>query len=528
MQDERRSLIFNSEISNIQPLNASFDQGILRIAHWGANNNKTFIERQSFIDATPTMFNCPIVCNYSRETDSIGSHDMEIIKSSMGMKLVNLTHPVGVVPESAQPYWEWVDEDDGSRHEYLCTQILLWKRQEAYSHLKENGITSQSMEIRVKSGHRDDDELYHIDSFDFTAFCLLESAKPCFPSANIELFAYDEFKRAYSDMMADFRKEFIPVNTAIADDIGAPEGARNFSKGGRDSLDVNELMLRYGLTEQDIDFDTSGMDAEELEQRFAEIKASKDAPANASFEDDGDSGSEESGEDEDGEEGQSEDDDDDIARRSNFSLTGEQFVSELLEQLHKLTYTHPEWGELLRYGYVDYDSAVSEVYVYDYTDWKLYGFTYAMNGDNVVIDLDSKKRKKFAFVDFDMGSEQFCYKKMLDGMNSQFEKMSDELNDLREFKDSANKADREAKVAKLFAQFADLEGNENFEALKNDRDAMTMAELEDKCFAIRGRNVQLNFSQDTAPRATRIPVERNTIANEPYGGVFLKYGVGTR
>ena len=46
-----------------------------------------------------------------------------------------------------------------------------------------------------------------------------------------------------------------------------------------------------------------------------------------------------------------------------------------------------------------------EVYCWDRNDWLLYGFGYKLNGDSVVIDFESKKRKKYTIVDFDEGEQ---------------------------------------------------------------------------------------------------------------------------
>ncbi len=100
--------------------------------------------------------------------------------------------PVGVVPESARYFWREITEDDGSVHNYLCVDVLLWKRQEAYKKIKEDGITAESMEISVKDG-RMQDGFFVIDDFEFTAFCLLGSAEPCFESASLAMFSMDSF-----------------------------------------------------------------------------------------------------------------------------------------------------------------------------------------------------------------------------------------------------------------------------------------------------------------------------------------------
>lgn len=175
MGERNMSIVFSSGIRNLVERNSSFDSGVLRVAYTGKNRNNSFISKETFERCMPSIYNCPIVCNYDRESDTIGSHDMELVSDDNGMRIVNITQPVGVIPESAKYWWEEI-EDDSGLHEYLCVDALIWKRQEAYRKIKDDGITDESMEITVKEGGMVDG-VYVIDRFEFTAFCLLGTAK---------------------------------------------------------------------------------------------------------------------------------------------------------------------------------------------------------------------------------------------------------------------------------------------------------------------------------------------------------------
>ena len=151
MGERNMSIVFSSGIRNLVERNSSFDSGVLRVAYTGKNRNNSFISKETFERCMPSIYNCPIVCNYDRESDTIGSHDMELVSDDNGMRIVNITQPVGVIPESAKYWWEEI-EDDSGLHEYLCVDALIWKRQEAYRKIKDDGITDESMEITVKEG----------------------------------------------------------------------------------------------------------------------------------------------------------------------------------------------------------------------------------------------------------------------------------------------------------------------------------------------------------------------------------------
>ena len=168
--DKVLNMTFASSLTNLCEVNSSFDTGVLRICYTGENRNKSFFSKEAIVNSIPTIYNCPIVCNYDRETDTLGGHDMELVCDGNGvLKLINATTPVGVIPESAKVWFENYEEDDGTIHEYLYAEVLLWKRQEAYQKIRNDGITAHSMEIKVKDG-KSIDGIYHVDNFEFNAF----------------------------------------------------------------------------------------------------------------------------------------------------------------------------------------------------------------------------------------------------------------------------------------------------------------------------------------------------------------------
>lgn len=520
-------ITFNSSVEKLCEVNNSFDSGVLKVAYVGRNRNGSSISKEVFEKCMDTIYNCPIVCNYNRERDEIGSHDIEVVVKDGVPTIVNITHPVGVIPESSNIWWEEFEDESGV-HEYLCAEVLIWKRQEAYEKIKNNMITDESMEIRVKSGHMEDG-YYVIDSFEFLAFCLLEAAEPCYESASLAMFGMDNFKEKYAEMMEEFKKSFKKVNTSIEDDIH-PQISM---EGGEEHLENKmELLTKFGLSVDQIDFDIETMSIEELE-----------AELNSRF------AAEEGEEQEVAEDVETNEDEQD---ENQFSLTGEQFREELIDALHAET-METVWGEMCRYMYCDYDSDAMEVFCYDVDDWKLYGFKYSMDGDNVVIDFESKKRKKFSIVDFDEGDAELSYKAMFDTvvdasvsatasrLNAEFEatrteleekynaasntieSMNSELNELRQYQQNQLATERAADEDAVFAMFADLNGIEAFEELKGSCAELSIEELEEKCYAIRGRNTTHTFANKTQ-KTTRLPVEKNNKAtDEPYGGLFLEF-----
>lgn len=456
------------------------------------------------------MYNCPIVCNYDRETDTLGGHDMELVREDDGsLRLINATVPVGCIPESAKYWWDEVEEEDGTTHEYLFVDALLWKRQEAYRKIKKDGITAQSMEITVKDGETIDG-VFHIYDFEFTAFALI-GVTPCFESAALEMFSGRDFKQQLSEMMQDLKESYAMVNPSQEVDDTHPQ---NISmEGGEKVLQEKlDLAASYGIDVDTLDFSMEEMSIEELTERFEAMKSAETAEENEEPE-----------------------------HEEQFEL-GSNLTEEIYRVLSESEVLHREWGDMPRYSYVDMDADLGEVYAWDRENWLLYGFTYSMNGDSVKIDLESKKRMKYAIVPFDEGEQESPFAAVYAEMENRisanteleakFQAASDtiasmetELGELRQFKATAEENELEEARAAVFARFEDLVGVEAFEKLRDNRkDYSDMDALEEKCYAIRGKlGITAKFSMEE--KAPKLPVVKTEEKQEPYGGIFARYGI---
>ena len=447
------NIVFSSALTDIVEKNPSFDAGKLRVAYTGKNRNNTFISKEAFERAVPSMFNVPVVANYMREEDEIGSHDGEWVKDKDGeTKYVNLTQPVGIVPESAQWYWEDV-EDRGVMHQYFCTDVILWKRQEAYQKIKDNGVTEQSMEIEVQNGEMLDD-YYDIKDFCFTAFCLLGTAEPCFESAALFTFEQkDEFQRQYTEMLKEFKLAF-----ASADETDKKEGK-----------EVEEV--------------------EETEEP--------------------------------------EDDTDDDPDSEEFGLNS-QLADNLRKAIGSEKY-EDDWGYTWsRRFMIDYDAEVSEVYFYDCEDGNMYGCEYKLDGDDVVVDFENSKRKKYAIVDYVEGSTQeFNLKEVLDTFSKEYATAAvdqKEFDRLKEFEQKTLAATREADEAELFERFDDkLKDNDEFKALKENSAKYTLEDLEKELFALVGK-IEFALGNEPKPQSKPGIGFEDTRKNDPMRALFAGIG----
>lgn len=533
---------FSSALSNIKEINPSFDTARLRIAYTGKNRNNSFISREAFERAIPSMYNCPVVANYIRDENEIGSHDGEFINNKDGeIEYINITQPVGIVPESASYDWETVD-DNGVIHQYLCTDVILWKRQEAYQKIIDNGITDQSMEIAVTDGEIVDG-YYDIRDFHFTAFCLLGTAEPCFESAALFTFSNDGFKQQYTQMMKEFKAAFSDSDA----DVKTKEGENRLDK-------FKEFLAKYQLEESELDFDYSEMTDEELEdmlEKFADRKKAKNEDSETEIEDkndveddddDGENVSTQSDEDEDPnvdvaddatDDDSSDDsgDDDGDDSGSDFALIS-QIYNAICDALFEET-IEEEWGSLCRYWLQDYDLDKKEVYFYDRKNsCNLYGAPFKFDGDDVIIEFEKAKRKKYVVEDYIEGeSEQNKQDYSICEIFKKFDEIcsiqKQEIDRLSQFEQSTLTEKRKIEESVLFEKFDEqLKDCKEYKILKSNSKDFTLEELEKELFALVGK---INFSLENKKPQNKPIVTFNDFNEEiqiseddedEFGGLF--------
>lgn len=272
----------------------------------------------------------------------------------------------------------------------------------------------------------------------------------------------------------------------------------------------NKLIEEYGVDVASLDFSIDNLTVEELKEKLENIKT-----------------------------------------ENTFALKNE--IEKELQNAVKEEKIQKPWGEVPRYCYVDFDEEKHEVYCWDSENWLLYGFTYAVaeDGDSYVVDWNSKKHKKYVIVDFAesentgetspikdavavieeaaesktaLVNELAETKKAFSEKETMFASLENEAEELRKFKAGVEEEKKRQEREEVFSKFSDLDGVEAFEQLKEGTE-LDVSALEEKCFALRGRNVVVKSDVDSNQKTTKLIVDKTNVSAEPYGGIFYKYGI---
>ena len=516
----------DASLSDLHDLNSSFAAGRLRVMYTGENRNGSAFSQEVVEAALPSLVNIPIVAHYDLDENKIGSHDVEVVRDEDGLRLRQLTEPCGVVPESVKASFSEEADANGTRHNYLVIEpVILWKRQEVYRHITGDldGKVDHSMEVNITSFHKNEDEdVLTVDGFEFEALCLLESAEPCFEGSVLEVFSAGDFKSKMEQMMEELRETFSTFNPSESD---ADENTESFAKteidiketqinteGGRVLDEKLALLAEYGIDAETLDFSLDDFSVEELREKFEAMKETAEAEPETA---------------------------------ETFELSG-NLRKVLADALTEKTVERP-WGQDMAYWFEDYDLEAGMVYATDCVNWNIYGFPFHMDGDNAVIDFDNAKRMKHAFVEFVEGSEEdpampemferitekfqeneTTWSEKYNALHDEFESLkaaTADIDELRVYKENAERNAAIAEREEVFAEFADLDGNEAFESLRENADNYTVQELTKECFAIRGMNATpAKFSKSEKAPKILVSRDENGAKKEPYGGLFREFG----
>lgn len=235
----------------------------------------------------------------------------------------------------------------------------------------------------------------------------------------------------------------------------------------------------------------------------------------------------------------------------DFALTMREQFDEINALLDEHKYTD-KWGwECSQYYLVDVQD--NELIVVDRADhYRLYGITYSIDGDKVIIDFDKCKRKKTQYVDLendtdDSGSLDFekVVSDVADYVHGQLDTVTEEKNtavqDYTTIKDQydqmkpeydkyvseAQAREAEAIEAAKTAEFEKfdkhLSDNEKYAELKNKRNEYTLEDIQKECAILfTEKNINTDFSKNTNKDKG---LTAGIVEDKSHGEINPRYGV---
>lgn len=536
----------------------------IRIFHTGLNRNGSFVSEEAAKEAMSTIKNRPVLAAIHQldngEWDFEG-HNFEIITNEDGEEEINyIEKQVGSFDES-EPFFEYDEELDKT---YICS----------YAYISE-GYTRAADIIRQKKGTKNSVEL-SIDEFSYNAKEHYLSLDKFYVSASTLLGSKDDGTEIGEGMLgsradiADFSEQNntsqFDVNKELLDEIkklneklshinidNAEFSAnKTLEEGGTRDVDNQkflELLEKYNKTETDIEFEIEGLSDEELETKFAEVfgeeaeenPASEEGDESEESEEDeneeSEDNSEENNEESDSEEGEGSEDaednedsnnegnDDAESDEDNYSsivkysveCKGEVKNYEVsldekiyaIQDLVNLTYGE---SDNTYYGVKVYDDYVIML---DYWSGRAYKQSYSEEDDAYILTGD---RIEVYSVWVTKEEEE-----ALKEMKANYSSISEQLS---KYQNAEIKAQKEEILSdEAYAEFAETD---EFKAIVNEMDSLTIEELRTKCELAFAKLVKAQgtfaFKEEKqeTKKKNKIGINANfeQTNNEPYGDYF--------
>lgn len=511
-----------SKIEPIKPVNEEFTLCKVYVAATGKNRNYSYISRETMDAAMPTLGYIPVVGHLLPKYDDdgkeigkyFGGHDYIWDEN---WNVVAQTVPFGVVVNDT---YEYVTvEEYGKQLEYLTAHAILWTGR--YPDMKEAIYSDetwfgQSMEIVVAQDRPlDSDSNYReILEYNYSALCILGKSdnpeyhtEPCFISSRF-------VPLSYSLERDNFNKDMCEMRERLAFMLSPKEGGN----APMDMEKITSILAEFGLTVETIDFDFAEMDEEALRaaaQAFAEAHA--DGSGDGSDPQDGEGGTfDDNGAD--GSEGSQE-------FVCEFAATYNQRLAALRNAVDDDIAVDMNGVVVSATNYWIQDFDENYVYVNRYL-WRADGDSHEDNG-RFSYSMDENNNATITS-DFELMHLMWLTteeKNKLETSRNVFEQMSQEVDELKQFKANVEKTQRKAQVDELFGQFEDLQQHEGFEALRATAyESGEMEDIETKLFAMRGRMAKV-FSAKPKTSGIKVGIDHADPADDVqnYGGLLKKH-----
>lgn len=259
-------MTFNTKLLYVEGINSSLAKVKIRVMYAGKNRNGSYFTKEVIENKMlPTIYNTPII-GYMKDDNFTDHGDRLIISGNGEIEFETITYAFGMIPESTEITWENYTEDDGvNEHEYLCVTGYIWKRFEDEAKKILQDGSKHSMEITVKSGEWSNElDAYEVKDGEFAGFCAI-GVEPCFEGSKIG--GVNSFN--LKDMALDFSLLKEEINKLSNIDFN------NKEKEGQNLDEKLELLSKFNLTVEELDFSIDDFELEELENKLKEFSENK-------------------------------------------------------------------------------------------------------------------------------------------------------------------------------------------------------------------------------------------------------------
>lgn len=511
------------------------------IAHTGVNQNNWIFTKDSLVGAIPSLTNIPIVAFVQKNDESQDdfSDHREVMEIDKGkIKISYKGKAIGVVTSDNNAKIESKTCEDGVTREFLTCEGLLWSKfDDSVDIFMRDECKDQSMEIDNYVGTFNKYKQFECTGFRFTGLCCLGcGVEPAMSGACVDInFSVDEIKTKLELFNAHFTKQ---SQTQFSDDINNNTN----TEGGINVLNkemIDNILAEFSVSLDSINFEikdttteeelrnylaeftkTSVLSDETIDSVLAEFEVTKE---------------------EIGEFASDITEEDFKTLVSDFACKKKAKMSKENAKPSAVFSTYNEKRELLRgvlkreekrdddgrleyaldYWIADFDD--NFVYVekeeYNGEKWTYskgrFAYTIADNVANITSEFEPMIVK---WVTLEENAK-------IEKARATFESQTAEFERLKQFEKDTLSAQFESSVTTTFSKFDDkLTNVTEYDVLKTNHTDMSLEQIEEKCFAILGKqNANFSVQSSTTPVVNLgLDTENQEPEDDGYGGLLSR------
>ena len=511
------------KIENPPYLNDSRFQAVrCYVAHEFENYNGSYFDLSVLEAMGKYMAGVPIVgyisVNNVNEKDYKG-HEEILVVDQDGVKIEYLGRAYGCIISNNDVTIVDRLHEDGKMRKYLCVTGVIWKMfADAIEIFDRDESKSHSMELQEDSivGKFEKDGYYHFSEAKVRALCILgEGISPAMSNSVIEKFSQSNIDSSIQELLKEVDesiKQFSLQNHSSELEVDNI----NNQEGGSLAVDEKlELLKKYNLTIEQLNFNIEEFELEELENKL------KDFSENINLEN---------------------------KELTEFSKTYRQ-KRDALNATLKPIIIKDENGRCVSETYF-YLADFSDEYMFvekDYWDANTYEstngrFAYVFNENDGTAVITSEFEKMIAEVWLteeeykNLEEQRNASVQNYEQLKSEFEEYKNnfstpntEVEVLQSFQDETLKTQRQEQEAEIFSRYdevLDIE-DESYKSIKENKSEFSIEQLEEKLAVIFARK-QIKFSNDRVTGIIKLGGSDGNSRNSevsPYGDLFEKHAI---
>ena len=484
------------------------------ICHDLENYNGSYFDVSTLKKMGEKLAGVPVVgyisANNINEKDFSG-HEERLVIQDGEISFEYLGRAYGCVLENNDWQIEQKEHEDGSVRNYLTCKCIVWNMfKDAIEIFKRDGKKPHSMELQEGSiqGKFEKDGYFHFTDATIRALCILgEEIQPAMSNSIIEKFSQFDFGSQVQELLFEINESIKQFSSNQSSNLEVDD--INFSAKEDKKLDERmELIAKYGLIIEELDFSIEEISLEDLEEKLKEFTKEEDK------------------------------------KEVSFSATYRQKRDALNNALDPKIERDNDGNLIYEEYYWVFDFDDEYVYV-ERSTWTVencentYGrYTYAFDEgtltaaiisefeEMVLTWLTIEENQKLQEERNNANVEYEKLKTEFDEYKNNYSTPNSEVERLENFeKDTLINQRTEAEEI-LFTQFDEkIKGVEEYEALKTKASEFSLEDLEKECFVILGKQ-SANFTAKPTKKE-KVKIEFNKAQNQEqedeFGDLFDKY-----